>query len=290
MTLDPSRIEFVRHESNAGAWELVRCRPDASLAPYIREYQGYRETMATPIRRIEVAMPAAVLILNFGPRWRIGDGHAPGRLDSFNSFVSGLYSTYAVSENTGASHCLQVNLTPLGARLIFGMPLRELSEHVFHAADVMGGEGARLEAELAEAPGWPARFAIMDRYVRARLANACEVSPVVLEAMRRLVRSRGAMSVAALASELDVSRKHLAVGFHREIGLPPKTFARLLRFRRAADALASGTTQRFAEVAVQCGYYDQAHLIGDFRQFAGMTPAAFLRRRMPDGSGVLDAA
>ena len=290
MMVDLSRIEFVRHESGAGAWELFRCRPDAALAPYVCEYHGYRETTAVTVRRIEVAMPAAVLILNFGPRWRIGDGHAPDCLAPFGSFVAGLYSTYAISENTGPSHCLQINLTPLGARRVFGMPMRDLSERVVDAADALGIEGRALEAKLVEAAGWPQRFAIADRFLLRRLAAASPVAPFALQAMRRLTQTHGALAIGALATELDVSRKHLAIVFHREIGLPPKTFARLLRFHRAAGVLTARATPRFAEVAHECGYYDQAHLTADFQQFAGMTPAAFIRQRLPDGTGVLDVA
>ena len=95
--------------------------------------------------------------------------------------------------------------------------------------------------------------------------------------------SGGGVAVGVLAAEIGWSRRHLAVRFRREFGLPPKTAARLLRFQRAYATLGRGLLTRsatttgpdgWAERAVRFGYYDQAHLIRDFREFAGTTPAA----------------
>ncbi|TDB92753.1 AraC family transcriptional regulator [Micromonospora fluostatini] len=92
----------------------------------------------------------------------------------------------------------------------------------------------------------------------------------------------GSVGVGALADELGWSRRHLAATFRREVGLPPKVTARLLRFARAHAALTAdrppGTAAPGgAEVAARYGYSDQSHLIREFHEFAGVTPAALLR-------------
>jgi len=102
MPIDPARLETIQHSSEIGRWELVRCRADARLAPYVLEYQGYRDWGATTVRRVEFALPAAVVIINFGPAWRLGDGHAPGRMARYGSFVAGMYSTPTRSARTPA--------------------------------------------------------------------------------------------------------------------------------------------------------------------------------------------
>jgi AraC-like DNA-binding protein len=66
----------------------------------------------------------------------------------------------------------------------------------------------------------------------------------------------------------------------------PKLFARLLRFEHALE-LADGGGVGWAEIAQRCGYYDQAHMIGDFQQFAGHSPAAYVAMKLPDGGGVI---
>jgi AraC-like DNA-binding protein len=92
--------------------------------------------------------------------------------------------------------------------------------------------------------------------------------------------------IGALAAELGCSRKHLAAQFHDQIGLGPKTAARLLRFDAALALLRRG--RGGADVAARCGFADQAHLVNEFRAFAGTTPAAFARE--PEVRFLQDAA
>ena len=290
MAIDPARLKTIQHASEIGRWELLRCRPNARLAPYVFEYQGYREWTATPVRRVEFALPAAVVIINFGPAWRLGDGHAPGRMKRYGSFIAGMYSTYAISENTGASHCLQFNLTPIGARRIFGIPMHALSERIVDFADVMGRDGERLETQIAEAADWETRFDLLDRFLVQRIGQSEPISGAVSHAWKRLRDSGGTIAVSALADEVGWSRKHLASRFSADVGLAPKTIARLFRFRPVVDRAADDRASCWSDAALDAGYFDQAHLIRDFRQFAGMTPVEFRRSRLSDGSGVIDKA
>jgi AraC-like DNA-binding protein len=182
---------------------------------------------------------------------------------------------------------MQVNLTPLGARALLGTPLGELTNRVVALEDVLGPAARHLAERLDGAAGWEERFAILDAVLLARAASAEPVRPDVAWAWRRLVRSRGSIAVAALAAELGCSRRHLAARFGEEVGLPPKAYARLLRFQRATEALLSGGEPRLAEVAAACGYADQSHLNRDFRAFAGTTPSALLADRVLGEGGVL---
>lgn len=95
------------------------------------------------------------------------------------------------------------------------------------------------------------------------------------------------MSVGDLADELGWSRRHLVARFREQVGLPPKVLARVLRFQRSLRLRgADGRPRPWAEVALACGYYDQAHLNRDFRQFAGCTPTELLAARLPGGAGI----
>jgi AraC-like DNA-binding protein len=98
------------------------------------------------------------------------------------------------------------------------------------------------------------------------------------------------IAVSDLADELEWSRKHLVSRFNADIGLAPKMIARLLRFRRVVDRPARELSSCWSEIALDTGYFDQAHLIRDFRQFAGMTPVEFRRSRLADGTGVIDSS
>jgi AraC-like DNA-binding protein len=105
-------------------------------------------------------------------------------------------------------------------------------------------------------------------------------SPEVGHVWHRL--QGGAASVTALAAEVGWSRRHLAERFRREIGLPPKVAARVLRFERAkAELLRPDTAPRLADVAASCGYADQAHLTREWRELAGCTPSQWLAEEAP---------
>jgi transcriptional regulator GlxA family with amidase domain len=101
-----------------------------------------------------------------------------------------------------------------------------------------------------------------------------------------LERSHGQAPIGGICDRLGRSRRHLAARFREQVGLPPKTVARIFRFDRAVSMLAQPGAG-LAGVAVECGYYDQAHLNRDFREFAGTSPAAFARQMMPDGGVVV---
>ena len=95
--------------------------------------------------------------------------------------------------------------------------------------------------------------------------------------------TNGAAPVAALVRDAGWSRRHFTARFTEWAGLPPKTFARILRFDRAKELLARPGGPSLSEVALDCGYYDQAHLNRDFRAFAGCTPVELMARRLPAG-------
>jgi AraC-like DNA-binding protein len=95
----------------------------------------------------------------------------------------------------------------------------------------------------------------------------------------------GAVEIGSLTAELGCSRRYLIGVFNDHVGLPPKLFSRILRFEHALE-LADGGGIGWAEIAQRCGYYDQAHMIGDFQQFTGHSPTAYAALKLPDDGGV----
>jgi methylphosphotriester-DNA--protein-cysteine methyltransferase len=83
--------------------------------------------------------------------------------------------------------------------------------------------------------------------------------------------------VETVADELGVSTRHLRRAFVDSVGIAPKEFARGVRLQRAITA--SARSNDWSSIARDAGYYDQAHLLGDFRDLPGLTPTAFVERR-----------
>jgi AraC-like DNA-binding protein len=280
-------VRVVRHSSEQDRWELVFGAPDPRLRPYVIHYCGYGEETTTFRRRIEAPGLRAPLIFGFGPPIAVRRPDAGGQWERhLDGFLGGLDDTYALVESSGSQSGLEVYLTPVGAGLVAGVPMRHLRGRVVSLEDLFGGLGALVREQLLEAPGWPERFALVDRFLLARIADA-EPPPASLgRALARLHSTRGAIEIGSLTDELGCSRRYLIGLFNDHVGLPPKLLARILRFEHALE-LADAGEIGWAEIAQRCGYYDQAHMIGDFQQFTGNSPAAYQALKLPGGGGVI---
>jgi AraC-like DNA-binding protein len=256
--------------------EFIVHRPAPGLEGHIQRYVGYVERTPRPTRQREPPSTGVVLIFGLGPELRLVD---PARPSSpamrLGSFVAGPDDTCAVIEHDGEMRGVQVDLTPLAARMIFGVPMHELAHQVVALEDVLRREGRVLESRLVDATTWSRRFELIESALAARLGIAEPSPPDVEWAWRRLRHEHGRIRIETLAAELRCSRKHLAARFREHVGLPPKLFARLLRFSYAVEVLLSSPERSLAEVAATCGYYDQAHMDRDFRDFASTTPSAY---------------
>ncbi|MET7670322.1 helix-turn-helix domain-containing protein [Micromonospora luteifusca] len=284
--------------------EMVLGLPDVRLRPFVNRYVGYRERADVPLVRRESAGVFVVLILGWGAPLDVTDPRNAERgATKVDSFVAGTFDGWCTTRTVGVGEGVELLLAPLTARRLLGLPLSELTNRAVGVGQLPGHWLDRLRGRLAETAGWPDRFALLDRVLAGRLAASPPVDSRLDWAWRWLVASGGQGGVGVLADELGWSRRHLASRFRQDVGLPPKMVARLLRFQQAYAALthvgatigpptesatgagSPGVTRAvdWAAVAARCGYYDQSHLIRDFHQFAGATPAALLAARLVGG-------
>jgi AraC-like DNA-binding protein len=279
------RVRIERHRSEDGFTESAFGEPAAALVGYVNgAYQGWIEDTSRSVRRREVPSGFIPLILNFGSAFRMIDpGNPNGPGQSRRSFVAGLHESFALVESTGSSICVQVNITPLAAHLVLGVPMNSLANRVVELDDILGVASRRLIERLGNALSWGARFDILDAFLTDRLLKARPVSEGIVWAWQTLNMTAGQIPISRLADQVGCSRKHLIALFHAQVGLPPKMLARILRFQRVLEQLKADNGLRWVEIAQDCGYYDQAHLIRDFRAFAGSSPTEFLGRQLPDG-------
>ena len=281
------QLRYAADLSGADLWKMVHAAPDAKLSSHVLRYCGYVENTVTPLKRRELPHDSIPMIVNLGPALRVA--HPTGRvawIRQGTGFLAGLHDTYAVTETCGAQRGVQIDFTPIGAALFLGRPLGALGNQVVDLETLLGPVARRLIERLDAAPGWGARFALLDQAIAQRIAAAPPVPPELAGAWQALTRSAGAIEIGALAQAIGWSRKHLIRRFTDTFGLPPKRTARILRFHRAVTLLQTGAVDSWSGLAVDCGFYDQAHMIRDFHRFAGSTPAEFLARQLPDGGGI----
>lgn len=242
----------------------IRRAPAAPLAGRVTSYYGFEVETPEPVRQREGPGTDVVVILTFEEHWLIdGERHT--------SFIGGLHDRQVTTEHPGRSLGMQINLDPLAARALVGTPLHEIAHRTVPLEAILD-EPFLLE-RLVEASDWSARFALLDDVLAPRLVDA-RPSPEVAWAWRRLRATHGRIPVGELTAELGWSRKRIVARFRDEIGLPPKAVARLLRFERARGLAG---TMSWGELAFECGFSDQSHLIAEFRRITGRTPETFLQ-------------
>jgi AraC-like DNA-binding protein len=220
-----------------------------------------RDTLGVAMPRSEI-----LLVVRFAPFTRRGfEVHALGpRERVFRKLVRGRQRIVTARLPLGAQEAvLGVSAAALAGRPV---PLEEL-----------WGDAAsrRLFERLGDARTSLDTVAILDRAINERLTLARGPRAHAELAVRAAARLAVA-SVSEVATALRVSERNLRRVFRDTVGVGPKTFARLERFRRALDAARAQEAPSWAAIALDAGYYDQAHLIADFRAIAGVTPQALL--------------
>jgi AraC-like DNA-binding protein len=287
MPPDSSGLEINVHRSDAYSWAMVSRAPDPRLKPYVIDYLGYRERASAPMRRLQPPFDGIPMIITFGPSINIMNGDRPGERGLYRSFLAGLHDVHVFTEYRGEQMGFQVNFTLLGAYRFLNVTMSDIANRCLDLGDLLGVAAAdELADALQDAADWPARFDLMDRFLLERLRRGRPMSPDVAWALKSLQASHGARSIGALSRDLSCSRKTLIQRFHAQIGLSPKSVAGILRFAHAVERIRAADEESWANLAIACGYYDQAHFNRDFRRYSGRTPREFQAALLPDGGGI----
>lgn len=179
-----------------------------------------------------------------------------------------------------ASHAASMGMVfrPGGAVPLLGMSAHEFAGRHVPLEAALGSTAGGFRERLREAGTADARFALAERWLTPR-AERARRTPAIALGIDRIGRTGGSCRVAELADSAGWSERHFSSVFTREVGLGPKRFARVRRFQSALSMVERGGPARWADIALASGYFDQAHLVREFRLMSGCTPGEYLRRR-----------
>jgi AraC-like DNA-binding protein len=259
---------------DAPTWEVATRAIPAALQPFVRGVMGYSERRRPGlVTQRQIPGPRVVVIVELGPPIRLTDPfrrgeHFPG------GFAAGLGDFVTETSHDGFQRGIQIDLAPVGARALFGLPMGELAGAVVSLPDLLPRDERSLAERLDALPDWDARLDAVERLLATSLERVTPRGEIVRWACERLEASGGRLDVRSLARELGYSQKQVTRLFRDQVGIAPKLFARLVRFDRLAQSLRRGGNEPWAELADELGYYDQSHLVRDVRQLAGTTPTA----------------
>lgn len=220
---------------------------------------------------------ATELVVNLGADVvAITNQHGPQRFSG--ATVCGPYSRPFDIDAREHTAMVGVHFKPGGVRAVLGLSPDELLGAHIDLDAVWNSAAAALRSDICEATSTTQRLAIVERALLIRLRAGRELTSEVAYAVDALSLGRRP-SIEKLAREIGFSHRKLIQLFTTQVGMTPKRFARLQRFRHAHDAISAALSlPQWSAFAVEHGYADQSHMIREFQEFSGMTPAQQLRR------------
>jgi len=170
-----------------------------------------------------------------------------------------------------------IDFTPYGLHLITGMSVKDLTGS-FCALDVLfGREGKELTNQIMKAKDICEKVTLIESFLIKLFITRYKPLPVIINAVDLVKNIHGRIRMSSLSASLETGERQLERIFNRAVGLSPKLFAQITRFNYIFKLLKDCPNVDFQDIAFICGYYDQNHLIKEFKQFAGVTPSEYLK-------------
>ncbi len=287
-------MSIATHEvdSGLGRWTHTAWRPDSTgpLAGLVDQIWYFDGLTMHPRERV---FPNGLLeiIVHLGARYRTLD--ETGFALSPTTCITGIHSQSMVIEAPGP-HCrvLGVRLRPAGAYALLGQPLSDLSDRTVDLCELVGRAADELAERCHDASS---TIEVLNRaigWISERIRCSLEWYPIhraAAWAAEQIANSCGTVPIAVLRTQTGLSHVRMAAIFREQVGVTPKRYARIHRFRHALQLL-NENAHSLAQIAARAGYYDQPHMNADFREMAGLTPREILNAaRYPNSVSVAES-
>jgi AraC-like DNA-binding protein len=260
-------------ETTVPAGTLTAFAVPASLRSAVGHVMAYEERFAPDREVVERVLPdgaSRLLIVLHG--------------GSASIHLAGARADPVLLTMSGHMHGLSITLNPGATRGLFGVPADELAGLAVPWADIVPKAHRDVPEQLVAAANDATRVRHVLRSLRALQRPPDPALHLVGHAARRLGAGMGGVSVRELATELNLSERRVQQLFASHIGLAPSVWRRLQRLHGTLRLLRTAEAPQWAEIAQCAGYYDQSHLINEFRALCGLTPHQLLQRAVSDSS------
>lgn len=271
-------------ESGVPAGTLRAFPVEAALRGHVSHLMLYRESFADGHEVHERVLPdgAVRLVFNFGDAPSVGDeqGQAVEAI--------GASTTPVVVRMRRKVEGLSVTLRPGAAAALLGLPAGEIGGTAVHLDALWRGEGAELLERMIDARDDAARVALLQAVLQRRLRDGNPGGSAgnagAMHAAQLIADSGGRRPLREVAAAVGVGERRLQQLFHAHVGLSPRAWSRLARMHGCLRALRLQSSPAWAEVALEGGFYDQSHLVNEFRALCGVTPTEFLDQAISGSS------
>jgi len=201
--------------------------------------------------------------------------HRPRR-SYHGSWFSGPHSKFIIIDTAPDASMIGAHFRPGGASAFTGLPLDEVRNSVVDL-DAVWTDGPRsLRDQLLEAATPFAKFRILEEALLAHWRKVAPRHRAVLYALEHFTRQPQGITVGKVTNEIGLSPRRFIEVFTGQVGMTPKMFCRVRRFQQVLNEIRHSRNVVWTDIAADCGYYDQAHFINDFKEFCGVTPGDYL--------------
>jgi AraC-like DNA-binding protein len=244
------------------------CTPARPLSNFVERFWQLSDAPSHAKERIVPSGTIELVINLHEDEVRIYDPAQPARCKRFSgAVISGAYSEFFVIDTLAHALIVGVHFKPGGAFPFLVLPASELADAHVDLETLWGPAAVELRERLCAAAN-----------PTDRLFNPLEGHGAVRIALNAFGRTNS-VSVREVARNVGLSQRRFIQVFSNEVGMTPKLFSRVRRFQLILERVQKTTIPNWAQLAAECGYFDQSHLINDFRTFSGLSPADYLRRR-----------
>ena len=256
--------------------------PAAPLAPSVRML-WYAQTQAAAHHRERILPSGCVqIILNLARDYVLDCPEGLPDLQRPPALIVGARSVYEIVDTSDMANLIGIVFSP-GGFTPFACDAAHLFSNQTVALDSIWGNTVQsLRERLRELTSPEARLDLLERFLLARFASQLDRrprSPQIQFALRWFAHNPSIASVAETARQIGWSERRFSQVFREEVGLTPKVWCRIQRFQSAVRQLHAGVDIPWAELALDCGYYDQSHFANEFRAFSGVDATTYSARR-----------
>jgi len=256
--------------------DLRRVMPHPALRNIVRSFGERRAELNSRVVAFPLtARPHQIIDIYLGDPLRIRiDG---GRLETAPETVvvgpQGSRRTHIYA--SGRLHIFNILLQPAALHQLFGLDMTDLTAEGIPARDVLGRHAVELDSAVRSAPDFASRVAAAERWF-GKMLDRSSLEDGIAHTSRRLLAARGNVRISALAEQSGLSDRQFQRRFTKQVGLPPKLYARTTRFDAALTAHRFHPERSWTRIIHETGYFDQAHFIRECHALVGLPPSAFI--------------
>lgn len=256
--------------------------PAAPLSQFIDfffYYEGYKADHA-----MEKFLPDGsvdlLIDLTDTPKKLFDNEEATSYTTFSKSWISGMKTDYILID-ASVSNMIGVHFKPGGCFPFVDFPMSELNNQTIQLDMIWGSEVNSLREAILHQPAITGRFALLEQYFLQKGKSKMLNHALVQYSVDQLVRTPQMWTIRNLSDKTGVTQKHLITLFKKYVGLSPKMFSRIYKFQKVLQLIEQQKKIDWSMLAYECGYFDQAHFIREFRDFSGINPVAYLEKRGP---------